>query len=93
MFELDSILKKSGCDLCNDYRDSNSKEIDVIVESGNRLHPLEIKKTANPDRREIRKFEVLDKSAAARSYGGILCMCEEVTPIDEKNCFIPCNLI
>ena len=25
--------------------------------------------------------------------GGIVCMCEEVIPIDQKNCFIPCNLI
>jgi predicted AAA+ superfamily ATPase len=75
------------------YRDSNAKEIDVIVESGNRLHPLEIKKSANPDRREIRKFEVLDKTPVERGNGGILCMCEEVIPIDEKNCFIPCNLI
>jgi len=75
------------------YRDSNAREIDVIVESGNRLHPLEIKKSANPDRREIRKFEVLDKTLIERGCGGILCMCEEVTPIDGRNCFIPCNLI
>ncbi len=25
--------------------------------------------------------------------GVIICMCEQVVPIDEKNCFIPCNLI
>lgn len=24
---------------------------------------------------------------------GIICMCEEIIPIDSKNCFIPCNLI
>ena len=22
-----------------------------------------------------------------------VCMCEEVIPIDQRNCFIPCNLI
>jgi len=75
------------------YRDSNAKEIDLIVEKNNRLHPLEIKKSANPDRREVRKFELLDKANMERGNGGILCMCEEVIPIDEKNCFIPCNLI
>lgn len=75
------------------YRDSNAKEIDVIVEENGRVHPLEIKKSANPDRREVRKYELLDKTAFDRGSGGIVCMCEEVMPIDEKNCFIPCNLI
>ncbi len=75
------------------YRDSNSKEIDIFVEQNNSIHPLEIKKSANPDRREIKKFEVLDKTSIARSYGGIICMCEEVIPIDSRNCFIPCNLL
>ncbi len=75
------------------YRDSNAKEIDVIVEENGRVHPLEIKKSANPDRREVRKYELLDKTAFERGSGGIVCMCEEVMPIDEKNCFIPCNLI
>jgi len=75
------------------YRDSNTNEIDVFVEANNLIHPLEIKKTANPDRREVRKFSVLEKAAVQTGCGGILCMCEEVIPIDAKNCFIPCNLI
>jgi predicted AAA+ superfamily ATPase len=75
------------------YRDANTKEIDLFVEENNRIHPLEIKKSASPDRREVRKFSLLDKAQLERSYGGIVCMCEEVIPIDEMNCFIPCNLI
>ena len=75
------------------YRDANAKEIDVIVEENNRIHPLEIKKSANPDIREITKYNVLDKTSLERGCGGILCMCQEVMPIDEKNCFIPCNII
>lgn len=75
------------------YRDVNLKEIDIFVEENNLIHPLEVKKSANPDRREIKKFEVLDKTGFERGCGGIICMCEEVTPIDQKNCFIPCNLL
>ena len=75
------------------YRDSNAKEIDVIVVENGLVHPLEIKKSANPDRREVKKYGVLDKTALERGSGGIVCMCEDVIPIDEKNCFIPCNLI
>lgn len=75
------------------YRDSNAKEIDVFVEENGVIHPLEIKKSANPDRREVKKYELLDKVNLERGSGGIVCMCEEVIPIDTKNCFIPCNLI
>lgn len=75
------------------FRDSNGKEIDVFVEQNKFIHPLEIKKSANPDRREIKKYALLDKTAVQRGCGGIICMCEEVIPIDSQNCFIPCNLI
>ena len=75
------------------YRDSNAKEIDIFIEEGGRIHPLEIKKTANPDRRETKKFDILDKTNIERGWGGIICMCTEVIPIDTKNCFIPCNLL
>ena len=75
------------------YRDSNAKEIDVFVEENGIIHPLEIKKSANPDRHEVKKYELLDKAGLKRGSGGIVCMCEEVLPIDSQNCFIPCNLL
>ena len=53
----------------------------------------EIKKSAAPDKREVKKYSVLDKAELDRGTGGIVCMCEEPIPIDEKNCFIPSNLI
>ncbi len=75
------------------YRDSNSKEIDIFIEENNFIHPVEIKKSASPDRREIKKFAVLDKISTQVGAGGIICMCEEIVPIDANNSFIPCNLI
>lgn len=75
------------------FRGSNNKEIDVFVEENGLIHPLEIKKSAPPDRREIKKYAVLDKAAIARGKGGIICMCDEPIPIDAENCFIPSNLI
>jgi predicted AAA+ superfamily ATPase len=75
------------------YRDSNAKEIDVFVEQGNAVHPLEIKKSAAPNTREVAKFTILEKASLPQGCGGIICMCEEVIPIDSRNCFIPCNLI
>lgn len=75
------------------YRDSNAKEIDIFVEKNNLIHPLEIKKSANPNNRAIKAFSVLDKVCLERGNGGIICMCEDVIPIDDKNSFIPCNII
>lgn len=75
------------------YRDSNAKEIDVFVEENGVIHPIEIKKSATPDRREVKKYELLSKAGLAQGSGGIVCMCEEVIPIDAKNCFIPCNVL
>lgn len=75
------------------YCDSNLKEIDVFVEENNVIHPLEIKKSASPDRREVKKYDVLDRASLNRGAGGIICMCEEPMPIDENNSFIPSNLI
>ena len=75
------------------YRDSNAKEIDVFVEENNIIHPLEIKKSANPNNREIKKYSVIDKASLNRGNGGIICMCEEPIPIDNDNCLIPSNLI
>ncbi len=75
------------------YRDSNAKEIDVFVELNGFIHPLEIKKSASPNRKEVKKYELLDKASIPRSNGGIVCMCDKPMPIDEKNAFIPSNLI
>ena len=43
------------------YRDRDAKEIDVILEGDGRLCPLEIKKTATPDKRLTRVFGVIEK--------------------------------
>ena len=83
---------KTKVNLCY-YRDSNAKEIDVFVEADGYIHPLEIKKSAAPERREVKKYELLDKSSVPRGYGGIICMCDKPIPIDEMNVLIPSNLI
>ena len=75
------------------YRDDNAKEVDLFVEENNVIHPLEIKKSAMPDKREVKKFALIDKSSLTRGAGGIVCMCEEPLPIDKNDCYIPSNLI
>lgn len=75
------------------FRDAKARKIDVLVECNDVIHPLEIKLSANPDSKEIRKYSAIDKGGVERGTGGILCLCRDVVPIDERNCFIPSFLI
>ena len=75
------------------YRDTNQKEIDIVLEENGVLHPLEIKKHSNPEKRAIRTFTLLGKSSLEIGDGGIVCMAEKPFPIDRKNSYIPCNMI
>ena len=62
-------------------------------EENGKIHPLEIKKSANPDKRDIRKFGIIDKTSLEHSAGGIICMFPYPFPIDDANSLIPSNLI
>ncbi len=75
------------------YRDSNQKEIDLLIESDGKIHPLEIKLSANPDIRTTKVFKVLERTDREVGPGGIICMIEEPYPIDGNNCYIPSNII
>ena len=75
------------------YRDSNAKEIDIFIERGGQIHPLEIKLSANPKRAEVKKFGLIEKTKFKQGSGGIVCMVPEPYMIDEKNSMIPANLI
>lgn len=75
------------------YRDTNQKEIDLIIEENGSLHPIEIKKGSNPEKKAINSFGILEKSSLDIGAGGIVCMAEKPFPIDAKNSYIPCNII
>lgn len=75
------------------YRDTNQKEIDVVIEKEGKLSPIEIKKSSYPDAKSIRSFSLLKKSSLDVASGGIVCMTDKTFPIDDNNLYIPCNII
>ncbi len=75
------------------YRDTNQKEIDIVLEENGVLHPVEIKKSSNPERKSMNAFSLLKKSSLKIGGGGIVCMTEKPYPIDDSNNSIPCNII
>lgn len=75
------------------YRDRDAKEIDVIIEGDGKLYPLEIKKTAAPDKRLIKTFGVIDKAPVELGTGAVLCMAESLSAFDKNNLIIPIWMI
>jgi len=75
------------------YRDLSGNEIDLLLFKEGVVHPFEIKLSQDPRDKEVKKFEILDRLQLDRGNGGIICMCNDVEKIDEKNTLIPCNII
>ena len=75
------------------YRDKDTKEIDLIIEGNGKLYPIEIKKTATPDVRLTRVFNVIDKSPLQRGTGAILCTAEKLSAFNKDNLIVPIWMI
>ena len=75
------------------YRDSDQKEIDLIINLNQKLYPIEIKKSGNPKKDAIKHFSVLNKTGLEIGAGNVICLCDDIVPIDKKNYFVPISLI
>ncbi|NCU25302.1 ATP-binding protein [Candidatus Nomurabacteria bacterium] len=75
------------------YRDKDSNEIDLIIESDQELHPIEIKKSVNPPTQIVCTFSVLDKASLSRGAGAIICLRESLSAVDRKCLIIPAWII
>ena len=71
------------------YRDKDSREIDLVLESDGALHPLEIKKSVNPGTELASAFRVLDRGSVPRGTGAILCLRETLSAIDRGAFILP----
>ena len=75
------------------YRDNNGHEIDLIIDYNNKLYPIEIKKGKNPRGDAIKNFFVLKDINKEVAKGIVLCMCDEIFPIDKDNYKVPIRYI
>ena len=67
------------------------KEIDAIIEKDGKLHPIEIKKTANPEKSMIKNFSVIPNEKLGE--GAIICLSKTDFPISEKVNTIPISYV
>ena len=75
------------------YRDKDAKEIDLVLEQDGELHPIEIKKSANPASEILRVFPVLDKSSLKRGNGAVICLKTDLSAFNKENYIVPVWMI
>jgi predicted AAA+ superfamily ATPase len=72
------------------YRDKNMNEVDLLIEDGGIIHPLEMKKHADPKKDDIAVFSVLDRiPSVKRGPGGVICMYDNLVTIKNNDRVIP----
>lgn len=75
------------------YRDREKKEIDVLIEENGKLHPVEIKKTANPTVKDIKNFSTLNKIQKPRGHGAVICFSENYIPLTDDVDIVPVSYL
>lgn len=76
------------------YRDSDMKEIDLVIERNRHLHPVEIKKAASiTDQRISKSFRILEKSGLDMGMGAVICLTNMIGAIDRNTLTIPIGSI
>lgn len=75
------------------YRDTNLKEIDLLVIYDNKVYPIEIKKSANPGKGAIKNFDVVQKFGLEIGNGIVICMIGELFALDDNNYLVPIEYI
>ncbi len=83
------------------YRDKDKKEIDLLIYENGTLFPIEIKKSASVDKDAIKNFNILNPvtepekaghPGAAKTnigHGAVICMANDLLPIDKNNWAVP----
>jgi predicted AAA+ superfamily ATPase len=87
------------------YRDRDQKEIDLLIYRNGRLCPIEIKKAASPGAASVRHFSVLKPVASPERLekseqpkidvgpGAVVCMGNDLLPVDRDNWLVPVWMI
>ena len=75
------------------YRDTDQKEIDLVIEDSDTLYPVEFKKTAIPSLTAAKNFSVLEKLGRKIGHGAVICLRTEDIPLSQRITAIPVGYI
>jgi len=93
--EIIKSYRNSGLDLpLYYYRDRDGNEIDLLIFMDGALHPIEIKKTSNPSKEDIRAFRLLERiPGVKRGSGGVVCMYDKLLMLHNEDRIIPVSFL
>ncbi len=96
-YAVSEIIKSYIHNGCNPhiyfYRDKEKNEIDLLIESNNKLYPIEIKKTASIKNIKLPNLSVLEKLAVDIGHGGVICFVDSAIPLNKDLDAIPVSWI
>jgi len=76
------------------YRDKDKNEIDLLIEDGEILYPVEIKTSSDPKKSMVSAFACLDAIPAKKiGEGAIVCLAKEQLPLADNIWILPVNLV
>ena len=76
------------------YRDKDMNEIDLVIEENGTLYPLEIKKHADPQKKDLDVFDLLGKIPGVnRGSGGVICLYDRLVTLKANDRVIPINYL
>jgi predicted AAA+ superfamily ATPase len=71
------------------YRDKEQREVDLLIVRDGTVYPVEIKKSASPDKTAIRHFASLDKLGMPVGPGAVISLVSQALPLTETVWTIP----
>jgi len=75
-------------------RDKERNEIDLIIEEGGMIYPIEIKTTSDPSKSTISSFKALKNiSDKIVGMGAVICLSKQVLPLTDSVWILPVSLI
>jgi predicted AAA+ superfamily ATPase len=76
------------------YRDSDKREIDLLIEKGDTLYPVEIKTTSDPSKSMVSAFGCLNGIAGKTiGFGAVVCLAKEFLPLTDNVWIIPAQWV
>ncbi len=74
------------------YRDVDKKEIDLLIVRGDKIYPIEIKKSKEPQKPD-KNFDALAQLKMEVQPGIILCMSDELIPYNRTSWYCPISVL
>jgi predicted AAA+ superfamily ATPase len=76
------------------YRDKEKNEIDLIIEDGGTLYPVEIKTSSDPNKNMVKGFGILKNIPEKKAgEGALICLSKNLLPLVDNVMIVPVDRI